>query len=535
MGLREVFKMENKKTTKKAPKTRNIKNQFLLKRGTYSLVVTAVVLAAIIVFNVLVNALNNRFMLEYDITTQKVNTVSEENIEYIKNIEDEVKVTVCALAEDYYNGSMHYYAQYQHGVTENYNDYYKQTISLVEKYNSYNKNIKVEFMDTQDAAFADITSKYSKDTLNYGDIIVSCTKNGNERYKIISYKDIYKLEADETYSDYGYTAYTLTGNNIETALTSAIAYATSLETKKVAFLTGHSSQDYSEEYRNLLITNNYEVDVISEKIITKISDEYDAVFIVAPVRDFSENEITALSDFLDNGEKYDKGLVYFADAQSPYLTNFYGFLEEWGITYDEGILFETNEGNHIPNKPTALGSYPASENDMTDANTLCISAYNVPMVPAFEKDGEITVTTVLGTPNTVVGAPVGTSDSWKGASDYEPATYATLIKSERATYNSNNDLIKNSVFAFSSMDFITSSFSEDYNVSNKNVAFAAAERAAGADSSDISFVPKTITDESFATSVTQQSVNIIIIVFMALLPLACIAAGIYVFIRRKNS
>jgi hypothetical protein len=85
------------------------------------------------------------------------------------------------------------------------------------------------------------------------------------------------------------------------------------------------------------------------------------------------------------------------------------------------------------------------------------------------------------------------------------------------------------------MDFITSSFSEDYNVSNKNVAFAAAERAAGADSSDISFVPKTITDESFATSVTQQSVNIIIIVFMALLPLACIAAGIYVFIRRKNS
>lgn len=526
--------MENKKTTTKAPKTRNIKNQFLLKRGTYSLVVTAVVLAAIIVFNVLINALSNRFLLEYDITPQKVNTVSEENIEYIKNIDAEVKVTMCALADDYYNGSMNYYAQYQHGVTENYNDYYKQTISLIEKYNSYNKKIKVEFVDTQDAAFANITSKYSKDTLNYGDIIVSCTENGNERYKIISYKDIYNLQADESMSDYGYTMYTVTGNNIETALTSAIAYATSLETKKVAFITGHSSKDYSEQYRNLLITNNYEVDVISEKLITKISDEYDAVFIVAPTRDFSENEITALSDYLDNGEKYDKGLVFFADAQVPYLTNFYGFLEEWGIAYDEGILFETNQGNHIPDKPTVLGSYAASENDMADNNTLCISGYNVPMVTAFEQDGEISVTTILATPSSVVGAPVGTSNSWKGADDYEPSAYATLIQSERATYNSNNDLIKNSVFAFSSMDFIASEYAE-YNVSNKNIAFAVAERAAGADSTSISFVPKIITDESFATSVTEASVNTIIIVFMAVLPLACIAAGIYVFIRRKNS
>ena len=526
--------MENKKTKIKAPKTRNIKNQFLLKRGTYSLVITAVVLAAVIVFNVLVSALSNRFILEYDITSEKINTVSEENIEYIKNIEDEVNVTVCALAEDYYGGSMHYYAQYQHGVTENYNDYYKQTINLVEKYNSYNKKINVTFMDTQDASFADITAKYSNDTLNYGDIIVSSTKNGNERYKIISFKDIYKIETDDTYSDYGYTVNTVTGNNIETALTGAIAYATSLETKKVAFLTGHSSQDYSEQYRELLITNNYEVDVISEKLITNISDEYDAVFILAPTRDFSETEITVLSEYLDNGEKYDKGLVYFADAQTPYLTNFYGFLEEWGIAFDEGILFETNEGNHIPDKPTVLGSYAATENDISDNNTLCISGFNVPMVSAFEKDGDITVTTILATPASAVCAPVGTSNSWKGADDYEPASYATLIKSVRATYDSNDDLIKNTVFAFSSLDFIASEYAE-YNVSNKNIAFAAAEKAAGADSTDISFVPKTITDESFATSVTQSSVNTIIIVFMAILPLICIAAGIYVFIRRKNS
>lgn len=519
----------------KLPKSKNIKNQFLFKRGSYSLAVTAVVIAAIIVFNVLVTALSNRFVLEYDMTSEKINSISEENIEYIKDIDVEVNVTMCALAEDYYSGQMNYYAQYQHNVLEVYNDYYKQTVNLIERYNDYNNNIKVNFVDTQDSSFTDITAKYSKDTINYGDIIVSCTKNGNERYKIVGFSDIYKLIEDETYANYGYTGYTIAGNNIETALTSAISYATSLETKKVAFITGHSKEDYTKSLQELLKTNNYEVDVISEKLITEISDEYDAVFIVAPTRDFSENELGALADYLDNGEKYDKGLVFFADAQAPYLDNLYGFLEEWGIEISEGILFETNEGNHMPDTPTVLGSYTASENELTDNNTFCITGYNVPMVPAFNSEGAITVTALVGTPDSVVAAPVGTSNSWTGAKDYETGSYATVIQSERRAYDSDNNLIKNSIIAFSSIDFIASEYVEYPEVSNKNIAFVTAERAAGADTTAVSFVPKIISDENFATQVTQSSVNMIMIIFMIALPLICVATGVYVFIRRKNS
>ena len=519
----------------KLPKSKNIKNEFLFKRGSYSLAITAVVIAAIVVFNVLVTALSNRFVLEYDMTTDKINTISEENIEYIKDIDAEVKVTMCALPEDYYSGQMNYYAQYQYNVLEVYNDYYKQTVSLVERYSNYNDNIKVSFVDTQDSAFTDITAKYSKDTINYGDIIVSCTENGNERYKIVGFDDIYNLIEDDTYADYGYSGYTISGNNIETALTSAISYATSLETKKVAFITGHSKTDYTTSLQELLKTNNYEVDIISEKLVTEIPSEYDAIFVVAPTRDFAESELNAIADYLDNGEMYNKGLVFFADAQAPYLENFYGFLEEWGIEMGEGILFETNESNYMPDMPTVLGSYAASENELTDGNTICITGYNVPMASAFATEGALTVTTLLGTPDTVVAAPVGTSNSWNGADDYEKGAYATAIQSERRAYDSDNNLIKNSVIAFSSIDFIASEYVEYPNVSNKNVAFVTAERAAGADTTEISFVPKIITDENFATQVTQSQVNTIIIIFMAAIPLICIATGIYVFIRRKNS
>lgn len=515
-------------------KPKRIKNQALLKRGGYAVGITAAVLAAIIVLNVLIGVLAERVNLEFDMSLTDQNSMSEENIDFIKNLDKEVTVTMCAKADDYTGTYMNYYAQ-QYGVTENYTDYYKQTVNLIEKYNNYNKKIKIEYVDTQSTEFNKISQKYSKDTINYGDIIVTCAVGDNERYKIIGYEDIYAITQDDTYAAYGYSTSTVSGNNIETALTSAISYVTSNKTSKVAFITGHSKNDYSKEYQSLLKTNNYEIDVISDAMVTDISEEYDALFIVAPTTDFMASELDAISKFLDNDGKYEKGLVFFADTSAPYLTNLYQYLEEWGISVGEGILFETNSSNYIPGAPTVLGSYANSEDDITKGIDTCITGKNLPIKPAFDEEGLYKVTSLVATPESVVNAPVGTADSWNGADGYEKESFATVIQSERMNYNSDNEEIKNSVFAFSSIDFIYSDYAEMKQISNKDIAFAAAERACGAEDSGISFVAKTIEQESFADSVTQSSASVISIIFMALLPLALIATSIYVYIRRKNS
>ncbi len=535
----EVVQTKEKQKKKfkmpKIKKSNTLKNQAFLKHGTYSVVVTAIVLVGIIVFNVLISALSNRFMLEYDMTSDKINTISEENVNFIEEVEKEVTVTMCANEEDYYSYLMSYYAQNLYGITDDYSDYYKQTVNLMERYNDYNNKIKINFVDTQDSSFTEITSKYSKESFSYGDIIVSCTQDDSERYKVIGFEDIYDIVTDDTYASYGYTFTTIEGNNIETALTSAISYVTSSETKKVAFITGHSKTDYSEVYRELLETNNYEVEIISESLLSEISDEYDAAFIIAPTVDFIESELSAIADFLDNGEEYGKGLVYFGDASAPYLPNFYGFLEEWGIEVEEGLLFETNSSNYMPDEPTVLGSYPASDDTMTNGVTLCITGNNIAISPAFSEDGYRTVDTIISTPNSVVNAPTGTSNSWNGADEYSQSVYATVIQSERSAYDSDSNLLKNTVIAFSSIDFIYSEYAETTTIGNKDIAFAAAERASGAEDTGISFVTKVITDESFASSVTQSAANTINITFMIALPVICIVAGIIVYIRRKNS
>ena len=523
------------KGEKKSKKAKRIKNQALLKRGSYSLAITAAVVAGAIILNILVGALTDRLVLEFDVSLNKDNSISEENIEYIKGIEDKVTVTVCA-DEETYSSYMGYYAQQYYSVSDDAaTSYYDQTVTLVNKYADYNKNITVNFVDTQSTKFTEISSKYSSEKLMYGDIIISTEKDGAEKHKIISYDDIYYLYEDTTYASYGMSFYTVSGNNIETALTSAISYVTSDKIKRAAIITGHSATDYTATYQTLLKDNNYETEIISDSLVTEISSEYDLVVIPCPSTDFIGTELDAVSEFLDNAVKLGKGLIFVADVTAPYLTNLYDFLEQWGIVVEDGILFETNSSNQYRHDPTTLGSYTTEADDILSGMSVCITGYNAPMYAGFESEGGITVTSFMETPDSVVAAPKGVDASWTEADNYETDTYSTVIQAAKSDYDEDNNPITSYVTAFSSTHFLESEYSEYSSVSNKDVLFAVSERGAGADKTDISFVSKYIDEESFADQVTEASSNTMRIIFMIILPIICIAAGIYIYIKRRNA
>ena len=522
----------------KKEKKITVKNQFLLKKGGYSVAITAIVLAAIIVFNILVGALSDRFVLDYDFSKEKKNSLSSENVDYIKKIDNDVTVYFCS-DEESYSSYMSYYAQ-GYGVQNDASDYYAQTIKIVKKYAEYNKKIKLSFVDTQSSEFTAISSKYTGESITYGDIVVSAVKNGNEKHKVIGFKDIYTLEEDSTYASMGYTTQNITGNDIENALTRAISYVVSDKQSKIALITGHTvNTEALESYKKLLTDNNFEVTEISDKVIKSIPDEYNAVAIVAPGYDFMGSEITVLSEFLDNNGKLGKGLVCFADVSSKYLKNFYAFLEEWGISAEDGILYETSENNYMPEDgPTTFISRPliADEGNLTTDMLGCITGNNVPLTAAFEKQEDMAVTSFMQTPETTIAVPKGTGAGFKDAGKYEGKSYSTAIQSKKTTYVDGTDEANSYVTVFSSTDFLISYYANYDGVANKNLALKCTERIGGTeDNSGISFITKSIADESFADSVTQSSSNIIRIIFMFILPFATLIAGVIVFLKRRNA
>lgn len=540
---------ENKKTDKKSVKdlvtklkslkSKKLKNELLFKKGSYSMAITALVLVAVLLVNWLIGALSNRFNLEFDMTLDKNNTLSEENIDYVKNIENEVSIIFCANEEDYPSNISSMASYYYQVSDQNAESYYKQTVNIVKKYADYNKKIKLEFIDTQTTEFSAVTAKYPTDNISYGDIIVSATvkgKDGNsvERHKMISYNDIYNL-ADETgYAAMGYGGYTIGGNNIETKLTSAIAFVQSAETKKVALVTGHSTHTYAESYRELLEANNYEVSIIEDSILTELSDEYDIVALVAPNTDFLGSELDVISAFLDNGDKLGKGLMFFADATVPALENLNGFLLEWGIELGDAILYETDPYKQIQSDPFSLRIVP-TDDEINKGLSECVTGYNVPMIATEAASDDISVTEIMTTYETAVEAPRGVTAGWKEYTEEDYGQYAGIIQAEKVAYDTEGKETSSFVMSFASVEYFYSEWANYKNLSNKDIVIAVTDRAANVGDTGISFVYKTIVSESFADTVTTSDIAVVRTLFVILLPIASIVMGIVIFFRRKNA
>lgn len=517
-------------------KSDKIKNEALLRRGGYSLAITAIVLVGVIVFNWLVSSLADRFNLEFDMTSDKKNSISEENIEYIENLDADVNITICGTEEDYTN-YMVYYAQNQYGVTissSSETEYFDQTVNLVAKYHDYNDRIVVKYVDPQSTEFTAITTTYSSYPLAYGDMIVTSNAGGKERVKVLKFDDIYATSSSSQ-SSY-YQSSTLSANKLETALTSAIAYVTSSDSKKVAVISGHSGNNYTDAYKELLTANNYDITEISDKLITNISNEYDAIIISAPSIDFIGSELDVIGNFLENDGKLGKGLIFFADATCPALPNFYSFLKQWGIEVGEGILFETDNNNYAPDSPSTMGVYPADiDDDIIEKVNMAIANYIVPMNVCETASTEITSTALMQTLNSTVVAPIGAASTWADYTDADKKQHDCVVQAVKSDYDSENNHLTSYIMAFSSVEFVQSTWASYSNLSNQDIVMSCTDRAAHVGDTSMTFTSKIITDQSFASSVNENSIKLVTIVFMFVIPIAVIAAGIIVFVRRRNA
>lgn len=517
-------------------KSKKIKNQALFKKGGFSLAITALVLAGLILFNWVVSSLGNRFNLNFDMTADKKNSISEENTEYLKTIKDDVSVIVCC-PESLYIEYMQYMSE-AYGVTltsVSEIEYFNQTLNLLSRYAETNKKIKIEFMDPQDTSFTEIAAKYSNEGITYGDIIV--TSSATDEYKILRYTDIYAAEQDSS----GY--YTvLSANRLETSLTSAIAYVTNSDVKNVGIIISHSSNDCYSAYQQALTLNNYNVTLIEDKIIntTNITSDYDLIVISAPTNDFSKSELDVISDFLDNGGKLGKGLVFLADAAAPNLPNLYGFLKQWGIEVSEGKLFETDPNYMaMSNDPSILGLlFYDTENVDTEIITpydYAITGYNVPMKVCDASTYKRTARAFLQTSPAAVIAPKDASNDWADYTESNKKQYDCVIQSTQSDFDSENHEITSYVMAFSSVEFIHSELAEDDGTFNKDIVLNCTKRAAHVDSNTMIFTAKVIENESFYSLKDAQSDKIVNAVFLFIIPTAIIAAGIVIFIRRRNA
>ncbi len=295
--------------------------------GSYSLAVTAVVLAIAVAVNVLASVLPTS-LTKYDMTSTNLYSVTSST-----------KVVVNALQKD-----VTVYWVVQSGKED------EVIENLLGKYEGLSSHISV--VKKNPDVFPTFTSQYTDEDVPNNSLIVEC----GDKSRYISYDDIYLTDVD--YTTYSYV-YSFDG---EGAVTSAIDYVISEELPKVYALEGHGEQTLPSEFQDQIEKANLELESFSLLNTDEIPQDADALLIYAPQSDFSDEEITLLNGYLSGGGKL---LVIAGPTENGTLSTLYSLLADYGVETAEGIVVETDRSHYAFQQPYILLPDIASS-DITD-------------------------------------------------------------------------------------------------------------------------------------------------------------------------
>ncbi|SHI68117.1 GldG family protein [Lutispora thermophila] len=463
-------------------------NLIAFRGGSYSLIMTAIVLAILIVVNIFVSALPST-MTKYDISATKLYSITSNTKVVVNRLDEDVTIywIVQSGKED--------------EVIEN----------LLSKYDSLSDHIKI--VKKNPDVFPTFAKQYTNETVKNNSLVV---ESGN-RNRYISYDDIYLQEADM----YSYS--TKKSFDGEGAITSAIDYVTSEKLPQLYLLEGHGESQLPSTFREQLEKDNIELNTLSLLKVDYIPDDADVIMIYAPTSDISEMERDMLADYVKDGGKL---LVMSGPTEDGILENLYGLLSDYGVEPVEGIVVEADREHYAFQAPYVL--LPDMEsNEITDS---LIQEKYYPIMPISQGiivEGTSSygkVTALLNTSDSayskIAGYNISTYEKEEG--DIE-GPFAVAVSIE-----SSND---GRIVWFASSSFLEDMYNAYSSGANVDLGMNAVSLLIG-ESEAMAIRSKSL-DYNYLT-ISDSVSSMLKVVMIVVFPLLYLAVGIFVILRRRR-
>ena len=501
------------------------------RHGSLAAAITAAVIVVIVLLNVAVTLIGERADLRFDITANRLFSLTDEAKAYFNSVEGDVTITVLSSEDKLRNFSAITDAGYDGSAYEPAIRRLPEILSDVAK----NEHITVKYVDMD--ANPSFLNKYK---------MVS-PPDSPELYMLVEsakrYKLVYLLDFINT--DYGQTTSYKTDPDeltyyyfTEQPLVNAVGYVMRDEVVSVAIVNGHGER--TEDESNLaFISGIFEDNGIEVHVIDFVKDEIpqNAKFlaVVAPQRDFSQTEITKLDEFLQNGKDYGRNLLYF-DGGTADLPNLYGYLElNWGVRIDPNSRVY-DQDNCFVYPFCVFSEYAESDatKELSDAGVKTPINNPMPIEILWEERDIRTVTALMRTYDTSFKrAASETPDAESAAAitkrdDDVTGKYAVMTLTRR--HNANLPVEESSGVLMTSVGFLDY-YSSSGSFGNGTLITSILESMQ--EKSD----PVTIVKKDLATEVIDLSnnqVRIFALVFSILFPAVIIGVGTFVFVKRKN-
>ncbi len=288
-----------------------IKKKWLIS-GTKTIVMIAILVAIFVLLN---TGLQKLDLTPIDLTTEKLNSLTDTSKEKLQNIDKDVNIYFVGYTED------------------------DQAVDLVKQYKNVNDKINVELVDT--AQRPDLAQKYGIESESQG-IIVECGDNS----RVLTVDDLYTYD-NTTYEEIDIT---------EEKMTSSILTVATEDVPTVYFLNGYSNFSLENNMTSLYTYLGNEVmnvETLDLLVTGEVPEDCKTLIITTPNADFDDLTTSAIEDYISNGGN----ILWFngAYAEEKDMPNVASILELYGVQpFSTGIILETEESNMILNSPDTI-------------------------------------------------------------------------------------------------------------------------------------------------------------------------------------
>lgn len=275
------------------------------KNGSYTSVITVVIIAIIIVINMLFSKLPSAYR-SIDISLTNIYNISDTTKEFLSNLENDIDIIVIAQTDSID----------------------KRIEKFLDVYSDCSDKIKVSYEDP--VLYPSVLKKY--DTQE-NSIVVSCEATG--RQDVISFDDIIVYDASSYYYSGSYTEKEFDGDG---QLTSAINLVSNTDSRKIYTVEGHAEETLGSSISSLIEKSNYSIETVNLFKDGSIPEDCELLLINSPAKDFSEDEMSLLNEYMQNGGN----VIYIINNQAE-TPNLDSILSTYGIQRADGDIADTKQ------------------------------------------------------------------------------------------------------------------------------------------------------------------------------------------------
>ena len=454
--------------------------------GSYSLAITGMVMALLVVLNIMAGALPPS-LTKLDISSSKLYSVTSNTKTVLNHLNDDVTIYWIAQAGT------------EDDVLKN----------LLSKYETLSKHIEV--VKKNPDIYPTFAESYTDEPVQNNSLVVEC----GDRSRFIGFDDIYLQQPDMASLSYD------SSFDGEGAITSAIDYVVNEEQPKLYLLEGHGEAELPEAFRDQVTKANMELDTLSLLTEDAVPEEASCVMIHAPSSDLSSEEVELLYRYAESGGKL---LVMAGPTPDGILPNLYDLLARYGVSTADGIVVEEDRTHYAFRIPAVL--LPEMESHpLTDP---LMEEHYFPVIPIAQgltvtgASAHAVVTPLLNTSDTAFSKADGNQSYDREEGDLDgPFSLAVDIQTGQG----------GEIVWFSSSEMLDDLYNAYSSGANVDLAMNALASLVG-ESEAMAIRSKSL-NFNYLT-ISESTAAILKVLMIGVFPLAYLGTGIAVILKRKE-